>query len=226
MMKNAIFVICIGVILGFSSCDSQTDIYEEYIVPNSLVYPGPAQQPVAYSGDNRIKISWLRGTDPSVRKARIFWNNYTDSVELAVTVDMDTVSYIIDPIGENTYSFMVHTYDEDGNESIPIEVLGVVYGDSYRGLLANRLLKSTYYDGQDLTLNWGTVENTEVGIHLNWTDIHGDSQTTEVDSSETETLLPYFNIDQPLSYSTLHKPDSAAIDLFQATTVERMIDPV
>ncbi|MGV3763586.1 DUF4998 domain-containing protein [Parapedobacter sp.] len=226
MMKNAILVIFIGVIVGFASCDSQSDIYKDYVVPNGLVYPGPAQQPMVSPGDNRIKISWLRGTDPRIQKARIFWNNYTDSVELAVAADLDTISYIIDPISENTYSFMIHTYDDEGNESIPIEVLGTVYGDSYRGLLTNRLLKSTYYDGQDLRLNWGTVESSEVGIHLSWTDINGNAQTTDVDTSETETLLPNFDIDKPLSYSTAHKPDSLAIDEFQAATIERMIDPV
>ncbi|MFB2117793.1 DUF4998 domain-containing protein [Parapedobacter sp. 2B3] len=226
MMKNTIFVIFIGVILGFSSCDSPSDIYKDYVVPNGLIYPGPAQNPIVYPGNNRIKLSWLRGTDPRIQKARIFWNNYTDSVELPVTADMDTVSHIIDAISENTYSFMIHTYDDEGNKSIPIEIMGTVYGDNYQGMLTNRLLKSTYYDGQDLTLNWGTVESSEVGVQLNWTDLNGDSQTTDVDTLETETLLPNFNIDKPLAYRTAHKPDSLAIDVFQATTVETMIDPV
>ncbi len=225
-MKNTLFVIFIGVILGFSSCDSPSDIYKDYVVPNGLVYPGPALEPVVYPGNNRIQLSWLRGTDPRIQKARIFWNNYTDSVELPVTADMETISYIIDPISENTYSFMIHTYDDEGNKSIPIEIMGTVYGDSYQGMLTNRLLKSTYFDGQDLTLNWGTVESSEVGVHLNWTDINGDSRTTEVDTADIETLLPNFDIDMPLSYSTAHKPDSLAIDVFQAPTVETMIDPV
>lgn len=225
-MKNIIFVILIGVILGFSSCDSQTDIYEKYIVPNGLIYPGPVQDPITYPGDNRIKISWLKGTDPRVQKARIFWNNYTDSVELSVAADIDTVNYVINPIAENTYSFMVHTYDDEGNKSIPVEVLGTVYGDNYRGMLTNRLLKSAYYDGQDLKLNWGTAENSEVGIHVNWTDTNGSNQTIDAEPTDTETLLPYFDIDEPLSYSTTYKPDSLAIDVFQAATVQTMIDPV
>ncbi len=224
-MKNIIFVILFGVILGFSSCDSQTDIYEKYIVPNGLIYPGSAQDPTAYPGDNRIKISWLRGTDPRIQDARIFWNNYTDSVELSVAADIDTVNYIIASIAENTYSFMIHTYDDEGNKSIPVEVLGTVYGDNYRGMLTNRLLKSTYYDGQDLKLNWGTAESSEVGIHVNWTDTDGASQSVDAGPSDIETLLPDFDIDEPLSYSTTYKPDSLAIDVFQTTTVQTMIDP-
>lgn len=226
MMKYTIFVIFIGIIVGFSSCDSQTDIYKDYVVPNGLIYPGPAQNPISYPGDKRIKISWLRGTDPRVQTAKIFWNNYTDSVELSVAADKDTISYIIDPIAENTYSFMIRTYDNEGNKSIPIELSGTVYGDNYRNLLTNRLLKSTYYDGQDLKLNWGIAESTEAGIFLSWKDTNGDNQTMNVDPLETETLLPFFDIDMPLLYSTTYKPDSLAIDLFQATTVEKMIDPV
>lgn len=225
MMKNAIYAIFIGAVLGFSSCTSQSDIYEDFVVPNGLIYPGPAQQPVVHPGANRIKFTWARGTDPRVQKARIFWNNYTDSVEFDVPADVDTVSYILDPISENTYSFMIHTYDDEGNESIPIEVLGTVYGDNYRSMLSNRLLKSTYYDGQDLTLNWGTVDDTEVGIDVTWTDVNGATQLTKVDSADVQTVLPYFNLDVPLSYSTTHKPDTLAIDLFQAATVEHLIDP-
>jgi len=226
MMKNTIFVIFIAVIVGFSSCDSQSDIYKDYVVPNGLIYPGPAQNPISYPGDNRIKIAWLRGTDPRVQTAKIFWNNYTDSVELSVASDTDTISYIIDPIAENTYSFMIRTYDNEGNRSIPIELAGTVYGDNYRNLLTNRLLKSTYYDGEDLKLNWGTAESSEAGITVSWKDTNGDNQTMDVDPLETETVLPFFNIDMPLLYSTTYKPDSLAIDVFQATTIEKMIDPV
>jgi len=225
MMKNTIFVIFIAIILGFSSCDSQTDIYKDYIVPNGLIYPGPAQDPITYPGDNRIKISWLKGTDPRVETAKIFWNNYTDSVELDVASDKDTISYIIDPIAENTYSFMIRTYDNEGNMSIPIEVAGTVYGNNYRNLLSNRLLKSTYYDGQDLKLNWGVAEGEEAGIKVSWIDTNGISHTMDVDPSDVETVIPFLNLEEPLSYSTTYKPDSLAIDLFQAATVNKMIDP-
>ncbi len=168
----------------------------------------------------------MRGTDPRVQKARIFWNNYTDSIELSVPADLDTISYTINPIAENTYSFMIHTYDGEGNMSIPVEIIGTVYGDNYRSMLTNRLLKSTYYDGQDMKLNWGAAENSEVSIRLNWFDTKGESQDMNIDPSETETVLPYFDIKKPISYSTSYKPDSLAIDIFQAPPIEKMIDPI
>jgi hypothetical protein len=225
-MKNIVYIILIGIVAGFSSCKSQTDIYEEYVVPNGLIYPGQALNPVAKPGDRRIEISWNRGTDPRVEKARIYWNNYTDSVEFAVAANVDIVSRIIEPIAENTYSFIIRTYDGEGNVSIPVEVLGTVYGEGYRGRLTNRPLKNAFYDGLDLALSWGAANGTETGVRLNWTDIRGESQTRTIDPSETETTLPDFDYSEPLSYSTAYLPDSMAIDLFYATPVETTIDPV
>ncbi|MDR1155260.1 MAG: hypothetical protein LBL04_11170 [Bacteroidales bacterium] len=225
-MKNIVYIIFMGIIAGFSSCKSQTDIYEEYVVPNGLIYPGQALNPVAKPGDRRIEISWNRGTDPRVEKARIYWNNYTDSVEFAVAADADIVSRIIEPIAENTYSFIIRTYDGEGNASIPVEVLGTVYGEGYRGRLTNRPLKSAFYDGLDLALSWGAANGTETGVRLNWTDIRGERQTGMIDPSETETTLPDFDYSEPLSYSTAYLPDSMAIDLFYATPDTTVIDPV
>ena len=103
---------------------------------------------------------------------------------------------------------------------------GTVYGDKYRNLLTNRLLKSTYYDGRDLKLNWGDPIKTEVGILVSWKDVNGNLKTTEVDPEETETWLPYFDLKTPVTYSSTHLPDSLAIDVFQANANQRMVDPV
>ena len=219
-------IILTTIILGFFSCKNQDSIYEEYLVPNGLTYPVPAKKVVAKPGNKRIEIAWQNGADPKVEKARIFWNNYTDSVEAAINADMKTVSRIIDPIAENTYSFMIRTYDTDGNVSIPVEVIGTVYGETYQRMLNNRVLLSTYYDGLNLTLNWYEAGEGEEGVTVNYTDIHGANLNTVVDPSETETLIPDFDVDRPISYSTMYKPDSLAIDIFHAEAIERRIDPV
>lgn len=230
-MKNKNIVLILVVLIGLtwgllSSCDSQTSIYEQYIVPNGLIYPGPAHTVKAYPGYKRIKIAWLKSTDPRVQKAKIFWNNYTDSVEVPITANMDTISYIIEPIEENTYTFMIHTYDSEGNKSIPVEVLGEVYGDKYKDMLINRQLRDTYYDGQYLKLTWGNASDSEVGVRVSWTDNNGANRSTLVDAETTETLIPNFNFDHPLSYCTVYMPDSFSIDLIEASLVEKKIEPL
>jgi hypothetical protein len=225
-MKNIVYIVFIAIISGFSSCSQPEDIYKDYVVPNGLIYPGQAQNPVAKSGDERIEISWYRGTDPKVDKAKIFWNNYTDSVEVSIAPGVDTIIRIIAPIAENTYSFMIHTYDTDGNKSIPVEVIGTVYGQNYKSRLTNRLLRSTYYDGRDLTLNWGTATGIE-GVSLSWTNLDdGTAKTVAIEPSEMVSIIPDFDVDRPLSYSTTYRPDSTSIDIFHAPSIEIMIDPV
>ena len=220
-------IILATIILGFFSCKNQDGLYEEYLVPNGRSYPYPARNVVAKPGNGRIEIAWQNSGDPKVTKARIFWNNYTDSVEMAVDAGMKTISRIIDPIEEDSYSFMVRTYDTKGNVSIPVEVMGAVYGERYISSLTNRILRSASYDGLDLTLNWfGVGKEDEEGVNVNYTDIHGVNRNMVVDPSETETLIPDFDVSLPLFYNTMYKPDSLAIDVFHAATVEKMIDAV
>ena len=225
MLKKTLYTVAIGALGTLAACDKQTDIYKDYIVPNGLVYPGPALKPIAQPGNQRIKLSWLKGTDPRVQKARIFWNNYTDSVDVAINHSNDTISQVIAPIPENTYSFMIHTYDNEGHRSIPVEVLGAVYGDNYRNLLINRLLKSTLYDGENLKVSWGEAAGSEVRTQIQWTDVTGEIHTTSVSPSEAETTLPLFDYQKPIQYRTTYKPDTLAIDEFQANPAERLVDP-
>ncbi|MDR2036743.1 MAG: hypothetical protein LBQ60_02345 [Bacteroidales bacterium] len=226
-MKKSVYIIVIGIILGFFSCKDQDSIYEEYIVPNGLPYPGKAINVIASPGKERIKISWEKSGDPKVVKARIFWNNDTESVEVDADPGMNIVSRILE-LEENTYSFMIRTYDSEGNVSIPVEVIGAVYGEMYERSLVNRSIKSKFYDGQDLTLEWSGAANTEVGINLAYVNLNGDNQTLFVDKTETNTVIPNFNFEHPLSYYTSYKPDTLAIDTFSTQKVDVKIeyDPI
>jgi hypothetical protein len=207
------------ILLGLFSCKSQDRIYEEFLVPNGLTYPGRAKNVVARPGNNRIEIAWQRGSDPKVVNARIFWNNYSDTVEVDIKHDMDIISRII-PLKENTYSFMIHTYDAKGNVSVPVEVIGRVYGETYQSTLTNRRLRNHSYSAQTLTLNWFEAAKTETGVNL----ILDNNDTIVVDRSETVTNIPNFDINRQLFYNTMHKPDSMAIDIFYAPKEEIKFD--
>ena len=219
-MKN---IILIGIILGFLSCKSQDSIYEEYLVPNGLIYAAKAMNVKAFSGKDRILISWQNGSDPKVERARISWSNDAQWVDVDLNEDMKIVSKEIE-LEENTYSFKIRTYDTDGNISIPVVVTGTVYGDKYESSLVNRIIKSSTFNG-DLTLEWFGVDETEVGIELAYTDIEGEKNIF-IDRSETVSLIPNFDYNKSLSYKTVYKPDSMAIDLFYAPEIEVTIDPV
>ena len=226
-MKNISFIFLSCVILIFTGCKKQDSIYEDFLVPNGLSYPGKAVNAIAKPGNERIEIQWQRGYDPKVVMSRIYWNNYTDSTEILIPAGADTITKLIDPIAENTYSFMIKSFDAKGNISIPVEVIGTVYGELYQRTLVNRKLKSRVYDGEDLTLEWVGADNSEQGLYLTYTDSNdGKEHTIFVDKEETVTIIPNFDANSPLLCQTLFKPDSMAIDNFQTQKVNIIIDPV
>ena len=209
-----------GIILVFSTCKSPDSLFEEFIVPNGVYYPGIAVNPEAHAGDERIKIEWQNGADPKVVKARIFWNNDTVWVEAPINAGMNMVTKIIEPLEENDYSFKIRTYDSEGNVSIPVEVNGVVYGEIYKSNLINRSVKSAYYYEliSTLQLVWNEASVTEAGLLLEYKDIEGISRTLEVDRSKTVTTIPNFKYGEPLFLSTMYKP-ATAFDVFFAPKV-------
>ena len=225
-IKNIMHITLTVIILGLPSCSNPERLYEEYIVPGGLSYPAKALDAAAYPGKERIEISWKNGVDPKVVKASISWNNETDRKEIDIQPGADVIRRIIEPLDENTYSFMIRTYDADGNVSIPVEVIGDVYGEVYESSLVNRILKEKLFDGsQGLTLEWFEASKTETGINLSYTDINGVPQTIFIDKLEMSTFIADFDVVEPLFYNTVYRPDSLAIDDFQAPTIEVQIDP-
>ena len=217
-MKKAVNIIVLGIILAFSSCKKQDSLYEEYLVPNGRVYPAKALNAEAHSGRERVEIVWQNGTDPKVVKARISWNNYTEWEEIDVTSDMDTIRKEIKPLKENTYSFVIRTYDAKGNISVPVEILGNVYGDFYESALVNRTVKSVSYDNSanSIEIEWFGGSPSEAGMELEYTDADGHIRTMTVENMETTATVPDVKSGAPLYYATMFKPDSAAIDVFYA----------
>ena len=210
------FVLLITLMV-FATCKKSDSIYEEYIVPNGLAYPGIAEDAEAHPGKNRIEIAWKNSADPKVVKARIFWNNYTDSTEVTIASGVKNVAKEIKPMAEDTYSFMIHTYDAKGNMSVPVEVMGTVYGALYQRMLVNRFLKSAVYDMgvNKLNLEWQIAAATEAGMNVFYTDVQNKPRTVSVDRSETAFSITDLQVGKPVFYSTLYKPDSLAIDLFE-----------
>ena len=147
-MKRTFFYLTVLFISlwAFNGCKKMDSTYKQFIVPGGITYAGKANSALAYAGRHRVKISWLRGADPNIAKARIFWNNYKDSIEVNITPTKDTNSVIIANLPEKTYSFVIKTYDAKENSSIPVEIIGGSYGDRYQAQLLNRFVISSVID--------------------------------------------------------------------------------
>lgn len=183
-------------ICTLTACKKMDSIYKDFIVPGGLPYAGRVTKPVIQSGRERVKISWLRGADPNVNLARIYWNNYTDSVNVPIPASGDTISVVIGNLEEKPYTFVARTYDDRGNKSVTVELLGESYGDKYQSLLVTRPVIQSENVESVLTINWSNANKS------------GGAYVTEVEYTNTadETVVKRFSVDEISSVISDYKP--------------------
>ncbi len=207
----------------FTSCTEMDSTYSEFIVPGGINYPGKAVNAVVYAGRNRVKIVWLRGTDPSVVKTRIFWDNYTDSVEVATPAQGDTLSVIINNLEEKTYVFTIKTYDSKGNISVPIELLSSAYGERYQANLLSQSPFAAILDNQgNVTIEWGTANITGGAYQTEvvYTDVSNKTLTQRFSATESTLALTGLKPGTTFQYRTSYLPSSFSIDTFYTSYTE------
>ncbi|RXF71698.1 DUF4998 domain-containing protein [Arcticibacter tournemirensis] len=198
-------------------CTKMDSTYKEFVIPGGLTYAGKANSPKVYPGFNRVKIAWVRGSDPDVISARVFWNNFRDSTVVPIPPTGDTISVIIDNLQEKSYSFVIRTYDKKGNSSIPVEAIGGSYGEKYQSQLLTRPVNSTLSDTKGkITIQWGAadISNGAFASEVKYTDVNGDIRyqmfPTDLPTSEITGLKP----NTGYQYRTMFKPDSLSIYSF------------
>lgn len=222
-MKIRIYlsVVLPGIFMLFvpSACKRMDSTYDQYVVPNGIIYPGKATAPSLKSGYNRVQISWLRGTDPKVVRARIYWNNFTDSVEVPVPANQEVITHTISNLSEDYYSFTIKTFDKDGHVSVPVEVSGNVFGERYRSTLLNRVvLSSTINLANVLTLQFEPTlpGSTIVKSEVEYTSTSGASKTVTVLPGVSLLQLTDYKLETSYKLRTQHLSPAAIDPLYAA----------
>ena len=211
-----ILLILMVLLTGYS-CKEQDMMFREYTVDGGLTYPGKAKDVEVYAGKGRVKICWTN-IDPTITSAIIFWNNYQDTLWVNFSKGTELVEQIIN-LPEGQYSFVIVTFDDHGNFSIPVEAFGRSYGTLYEQALVNRSpLKSEYTDDEKVVIDWGDTREGEIGVQIEYTDLGGQKQTEFIESTKTQITISGVNVSERLYYTTVYKPNPAAMDRFYAQT--------
>lgn len=203
--------------VAVAACNKMDSTYRDFIVKNGVVYPGRATDPVAAPGRNRIRISWLRGTDPTVTHATVFWNNYADSLPVTIPATGDTITVVIDQLPEKAYTFEIVTYNQQGNPSVPVELLAQAYGPAYEATLLNRPVASSLMDGSgSVYVVWGAADvvNGAFGTLVTYVNNGDDSVTQRVEVTSDTAVLADYKPGTEFRYRTAFLPDSLSIDTF------------
>jgi hypothetical protein len=215
---STVGLMLLGLVCLITACNKMDYTYKKFLKGGDIIYPGKADSILVFPGHNRIKLSWLLTSDPSIVLSRVYWNNKADSVSVPVdrSKGIDTISVTIDSLDEGYYNFQIYTYDKDGHTSVEADTTGQVFGKVYAGSLHNRVIKKSYWDQDTAYIFWYKAPQNAIGSKLSYQDQNGLSHTLTIAAEDTSTRLPDFKLHEGFQYQTGYLPDSMAIDTFYA----------
>lgn len=164
----------IAMAFGFSSCDKQDDTYGQYVVNGGYNYPAKPIDVSFSSGYNRVRLKWAEPLDPAVKTAKVYWDNYADSLTLDYSSVVDGyVSVVIDQLEERSYSFDIVNFDGQGNRSLASEVTVSPYGNGWLATHSERRLSWAQMDGDNAVVTMGTPMDEMVATKFRYRDSSG-----------------------------------------------------
>lgn len=198
------------------SCSKMNDTYKDFLSDGERIYVGKADSVNVYPGKNRLLLSWLAISDPKIKSAKIYWNNRTDSLAVAIhkSPKIDTVNVLIDDLSENAYSFDIIIFDDEGNRSIVVNATGSVYGDQYQQSLLTRPYSSVEWQDDVLAIAWGAASTGAIGSEIEYAAKNGAQKKLYMPVDADTTKISDLGEHAELRYRTLFMPDSLAIDTF------------
>lgn len=172
-LKTSIFAT--AAILGsVVSCTSQDDIYKEFIKDGGYIYPAKAANITSETGFQKVTLFWPVPKDPSLRSARVYWDNYTDSLDLNYSDFSDTVSVTITNLADRSYTFDIVNFDKLGNKSIAAEKSATPYGMNWLSTHEERQFKHAWVDGTTATVQLTESTSEMVATKFRYKNLDGE----------------------------------------------------
>ncbi len=222
-LSGSIFLLAV---MALASCKKQDD-YKKFIQGGEISYTGKIDSVKILSGQNRVLVRGLFLADPKVSSLKVFWNNQKDSVVIPVKRKnvVDTLSYFIN-MPEGLQNFVLYTYDNAGNKSIPVYKSGKSYGDRYMSTLSNRPITLAQTGADGVTrISWGNMDRLTgvFATDVEYTNTSNQVVKVRTPIDSTNTILPNFKTSTEIRYRTLFLPDTVSIDTFRVNYTTRYV---
>jgi len=198
----------------YSGCSKMDDTYKDFIKDGKIAYTGKADPVSVHPGRARLMLAWPTPSDPKATRAKLFWNNRQDSIEVPINRQLDTTKVVFNNWEEGSYVFEVYTFDSEGNSSLKVEIMAQVYGDQYEERLLSKPIDASAFANDTLRITWGaSPDATVIGSEIKYEDTKGVSKTLFAPAGDVLTTIPEFK-PQTFQYRTLYKPSPLALDTF------------
>lgn len=218
IMKIIKYIACLLLAAGvFAACTKEDD-YKKFTEGGEITYPARADSIIVQPGNKRIQLRVVLGSDPSISKVKVYWNNRADSTEMAVTrsTPSDTVNVLISGLSEGVYNFEVYTFNQKNDISVVKNATGSVYGDSFASTLTNRAIREiTQAENGNAVISWMAALAGERSIEMTYKDLNGHDKTVFVPGGEMVTEIADYQDKTALSYRSVFVPDSNAYDEYK-----------
>ena len=172
-LKTSIFASAVA-LAAFASCTSQDDIYKEFVKGGGYIYPAKALEVKSETGFNKVTLSWPVPKDPSVRSARVYWDNKTDSIDLNYSDYTDTVSLKVENLDDRSYTFAIVNFDKLGNRSMESELTATPYGKNWLSTHEERQFKHAWVDGTTATVQLTESTSEMVATKFRYKNLDGE----------------------------------------------------
>jgi hypothetical protein len=218
-------------LIAFYNCSEMNDLHQEYLDKGEAIYPAKPDSLISFSGHNRLKLQWFVQSDLSIKGARIFWNDKTDSLDIPITVTpnvIDTIGAVVENLPEGGYVFEVVNLDSYGNKSIPVVRSGKSLGDIYISSLNNRQILSYKTTTNNITFAMSSSDPADyVYSEFMYFDSNNIEREAKLDLDNLETIkIPLEDIDtsKNIQFRSVYQPFDNAIDLFYTEYAEFVIE--
>ena len=224
-MKKFIYITAYCCLFFIVSCSDMNDLHEIYLENGETTYIGRVDSVHEFSGRERALLRyWI--TDPRAKYLMLYWNQFEDSLKVEIPPHQpeEYQDIIIgengSQIAEGDYTFFFYSYDNKGYRSVKYEKTVKVYGNKYQQALSARSIKTAVPNTGEkkLTLTWGGSSSIdEIGVEVFYTKADGivASITFNVEVLAKATVVENIDLTKEVSYQTLYKPTSTAIDTFR-----------
>ena len=164
-------IFAFALLLAASSCYKQDDVYKEFVVSGGYIYPAKPVNLTYVPGYKRVVLKWDRPYDPAVKTAKVFWENYTDSMSVDYAQFPDGKAYVsIENLQERSYTFDVVDYDSQKHASLATEITASPYGDFWLSALSERRLKQARLVGDSATVVVSSATDQMVNTQFRYKD--------------------------------------------------------
>jgi hypothetical protein len=195
------------------------ELSDRFLDEGEIAYAYKADSVVAHTGYKRVGIDIYIGSR-RVDKARIFWNNYSDSLDVNIGNRSGVFHAFVENLEESMYVFYIVSIDLYGNKSLPVELSGEAVGDNFMSSLRNRAIVSAIYTADDeVTVKWGNSPNRSLNCVLSYTNTANQKVSIDVPAEENTTVIEDWK--SGLSYITRFIPAENAADTLHLNPVNQ-----